>query len=68
MFSNDEKICLKHKKELEIEPEDFDLGTGHLFCPICLQEAKIVFLYIRDTFRMVKSFTLNNIPIGIVES
>ena len=49
MFSNGNKICLKHKKELIIEPEDFDFGTGHLFCPKCLDEAKIAFLYTRNT-------------------
>ena len=67
MFSNGNKICLKHKKELIIEPEDFDLGTGHLFCPICLQEAKIAFLYVRDNSGETKFYTQKS-PIGIVQS
>ena len=67
MFSNDEKICLKHKKELIIEPEDFDLDTGHSFCPKCLDEAKIPFLYIRDTFHGTCYYT-PQYPLGVLES
>ena len=66
MFSNGNKICLKHKKELIIEPEDFDLGTGHLFCPICLQEAKIVFLYTRNTAGGTQFYTQKH-PWGVNE-